>query len=83
MEVDSTENVSHSDVWTEEFIDDLELTDDEGFSLFYRVVATALHSIIFIVGIFGNVILIVAARRSKSLQIPTYSYLVSNTLLLI
>ena len=39
-----------------------------------------LHSLILIGWVFGNVVLILVARRTRSLQTPTYCYLVSPKL---
>ena len=47
-------------------------------SLTYRIVATLLHSLILIGGVFGNVVLILVAKKTRSLQTPTYCYLVSQ-----
>ena len=49
-------------------------------SLTYRIVATLLHSLILVGGVFGNVVLILVAKKTRSLQTPTYCYLVSPEL---
>ncbi|OWA55073.1 hypothetical protein BV898_19458 [Hypsibius exemplaris] len=43
--------------------------------LSYKVVATVMHVLIFLGGVFGNVVLILVARKTSSLQTPTYCYL--------
>ncbi|OWA49968.1 putative Thyrotropin-releasing hormone receptor [Hypsibius exemplaris] len=47
------------------------------FPLSYRVLATVIHSLIFVFGVVGNVILILVVRRTRNLQSPTFVYLVS------
>lgn len=42
----------------------------------YRVIATILHAVIFLLGFWGNVLLLIVVRRTKSLRVPTYCYLV-------
>ena len=54
-----------------------ELEDFEYFPFGYRVAATIVHVIIFILGLVGNVVLIIVVRKNRSLQSPTFSYLVS------
>lgn len=51
--------------------------DEADYPLVYRVVATILHALILVLGVAGNIVLILVARRTKSLQTPTYCYLVS------
>ncbi|XP_055341580.1 D(2)-like dopamine receptor [Paramacrobiotus metropolitanus] len=46
-------------------------------SLTYRILATLLHLAIFILGVTGNVLLVIAVRRTRSLHTSTYCYLVS------
>lgn len=46
-------------------------------SLTYRAVATFCHTLIFLLGVSGNFVLIHVARKVKTLQSPTYCYLVS------
>jgi hypothetical protein len=46
------------------------------FSLSYRVLATTVHLLIFLLGVIGNTILIAVVFRVKCLQTPTYRYLV-------
>ncbi|GAV09806.1 hypothetical protein RvY_19287 [Ramazzottius varieornatus] len=43
----------------------------------YRITATVLHSIIFLLGLFGNILVVMVVRRNKNMHIPTYTYLVS------
>jgi hypothetical protein len=45
----------------------------------YRILATTLHLIIFIIGVFGNIAVVVVVKRTKSLHNPTYCYLVMRT----
>lgn len=54
---------------------------EQGLPLSYRIFATVLHSIIFFLGLTGNGLLIITASTAPTLKIPTYSYLVSQTLL--
>lgn len=42
----------------------------------YRITATFIHALIFVVGAFGNLVVIAASRKSRSLKTPTYTYLV-------
>lgn len=44
----------------------------------YRITATVLHSIIFLLGLFGNILVVIVVRRNKNMHIPTYTYLVST-----
>ena len=46
------------------------------FPVVYRVVATAVHGIILLGGICGNVLLIATILRTRCLQSPTYRFLV-------
>ncbi|OQV21026.1 Thyrotropin-releasing hormone receptor [Hypsibius exemplaris] len=46
-------------------------------NLDYRIVATVAHVIIFLVGFFGNIAVVIVVRRTKSMHTPTYCYLVS------
>ncbi|XP_055343531.1 thyrotropin-releasing hormone receptor-like [Paramacrobiotus metropolitanus] len=43
----------------------------------YRVIATILQALIFLAGVAGNIIVIVVISKTKSLQSPTYTYLIS------
>lgn len=56
-------------------IDIQQVTSD--FSLAYKVIATVVHVTIFVCGTVGNILLIAVALCTKSLQTPTYRYLVS------
>ena len=47
-----------------------------GFPLEYRIVATIVHVVIFLCGVFGNTVVILLVRTNRSLQSPTYTYLV-------
>ncbi|GAU91327.1 hypothetical protein RvY_03600-3 [Ramazzottius varieornatus] len=49
----------------------------ESYPLDYRIVATVLHSLIFILGVVGNVCVVIVVRRTPSMRTPTYFYLVS------
>ncbi|XP_055343530.1 thyrotropin-releasing hormone receptor-like [Paramacrobiotus metropolitanus] len=49
----------------------------EKFPLDYRVIATTLHVVIFVLGVAGNIVLIAVVGRSRLLHTPTYAYLVS------
>ena len=51
--------------------------DVDDLPLNYRILATVLHSLIFCFGVTGNIMLIYVAHKARSLQTPTYSYLVS------
>ncbi|GAU96210.1 hypothetical protein RvY_07687-1 [Ramazzottius varieornatus] len=46
-------------------------------SFHFRIWATLLHSLIFILGVVGNVLLILTVRRTRGLRTSTYCYLVS------
>lgn len=46
-------------------------------SVHFRTWATLLHSLIFILGIVGNVLLILTVRRTRGFHTSTYCYLVS------
>ncbi|OQV16168.1 putative Thyrotropin-releasing hormone receptor [Hypsibius exemplaris] len=61
---------------TEEFLFGSDGDLDE-LTLNYRVFATLIHTLIFCFGFVGNIVLIVVANKAKTLQTPTYSYLVS------
>ncbi|XP_055339429.1 thyrotropin-releasing hormone receptor-like isoform X2 [Paramacrobiotus metropolitanus] len=47
------------------------------FPLHYRVIATMVHTIIFILGVVGNLVLVFVAYKTKALQTPTYRFLIS------
>ncbi|XP_055353576.1 thyrotropin-releasing hormone receptor-like [Paramacrobiotus metropolitanus] len=47
------------------------------FPTSYRIAATVLHSTIFLLGFWGNILLLVVVHRTRSLHVPTYCYLVS------
>lgn len=49
---------------------------DFEFPFSYRIIATVIHLLIFVFGVTGNVVLIVVAQTTRSLQSPTYCYLV-------
>ncbi|XP_055348498.1 thyrotropin-releasing hormone receptor-like [Paramacrobiotus metropolitanus] len=49
----------------------------DALPLSFRVLATVLHALIFLLGAVGNTLLIVVARKSVRLRTPTYTYLVS------
>lgn len=42
----------------------------------FRIVATVIHVIIFVVGFFGNIAVVIVVRKTKSMHTPTYCYLV-------
>ena len=50
--------------------------EEPDYPMAYRVVATCLHAAILLLGVAGNIVLIAVANRTKSLQTPTYCYLV-------
>ena len=52
----------------------------EMFPLNYRIIATMVHVIIFLAGVVGNVAVVIVVWKTRSLQCPTYSYLVSSYL---
>ena len=54
--------------------DNLQLVPE--FSVAYKVIATVIHLIIFLLGVVGNSILIFVVLSTKSLQTPTFRYLV-------
>ncbi|XP_055328178.1 thyrotropin-releasing hormone receptor-like isoform X2 [Paramacrobiotus metropolitanus] len=43
----------------------------------YRVFATLLHGLIFLLGVAGNILVVIVVRRTKSMHVPTYCYLES------
>ncbi|OQV20049.1 putative Thyrotropin-releasing hormone receptor [Hypsibius exemplaris] len=43
----------------------------------FRITATVLHSIILLLGVVGNVLVVIVVYRKKSMHVPTYCYLVS------
>ena len=43
----------------------------------FRITATVLHAVIFVLGVVGNVLVVIVVYRKKSMHIPTYCYLVS------
>ena len=50
----------------------------QGYPMEYQVLATILHIAIFVVGVLGNVAVVLVVRRTKSLYTPTYCYLASD-----
>ena len=48
----------------------------EPHPLSYRIWATIIHLTIFILGVAGNIVLVIVVRKTKSLQSSTYCYLV-------
>lgn len=48
------------------------------FPLDYRFVASSIHAVIFIVGVFGNLAVVFVVRRTRILHTPTCYYLVSG-----
>ena len=46
------------------------------YPLEYRVLASIVNLLIFVFGVAGNVVVIVAVARTRNLQSPTYTYLV-------
>lgn len=46
------------------------------FPLDYRIIATFMHLTILLLGVTGNIVVIVVARSAASLQSSTYCYLV-------
>ncbi|OQV19890.1 Thyrotropin-releasing hormone receptor [Hypsibius exemplaris] len=53
------------------------LTRPGSFPWDYRIVATVLQSLIFLLGFCGNILLIIVVKRTRALHTPTYCYLVS------
>lgn len=51
----------------------------ESYPLDYRIVATVLHSLIFLLGVVGNACVIIVVRKTPSMRTPTYFYLVNTT----
>ncbi|OQV21473.1 putative Thyrotropin-releasing hormone receptor [Hypsibius exemplaris] len=51
--------------------------EQEQHPLAYRIWATIIHATIFILGVAGNVVLVIVVRKTRSLQTSTYCYLVS------
>ena len=49
------------------------------YPLCYQIIATILHSLIFVFGVAGNVVVILVITRSKSLHSPAYTYLVRTS----
>jgi hypothetical protein len=45
-------------------------------SLSYKIIATILHVLILVGGLFGNIVLVLVVRKTRSLHTPTYYYLV-------
>ena len=58
------------------------LTQPQNYPVEYRILATVLHVTIFVVGVCGNVAVVLVVRRTKALYTPTFCYLVSETLTL-
>lgn len=50
------------------------------FSYNYRIVGTLFQGIVFLVGVFGNLMVVVVVARTKSMHSPTNCYLVSLAL---
>lgn len=59
-------------------VDDDEMDSDyiSIYPLDYRIIATLLQTLIFLLGISGNIVVIIVILRTKSLHSPTYTYLV-------
>ncbi|XP_055356841.1 thyrotropin-releasing hormone receptor-like [Paramacrobiotus metropolitanus] len=47
------------------------------FPLDYRITATVVHSILLLLGVFGNIVVMLVVKRTRIMHIPTYWYLVS------
>ncbi|OQV16167.1 putative Thyrotropin-releasing hormone receptor [Hypsibius exemplaris] len=47
------------------------------YPLHYRVIASILHTLIFVFGVVGNIVVITVVTRTRSLHGPTFTYLVS------
>ena len=43
----------------------------------FRIWATILHSLILVLGVVGNILLILTVRKTRALRTSTYAYLVS------
>lgn len=54
-----------------------QLKDRQYFATDYRIIGTLFGIIIFVVGVVGNVMVVVVVKRTKSMQSPTNCYLVS------
>ncbi|XP_055340683.1 thyrotropin-releasing hormone receptor-like isoform X2 [Paramacrobiotus metropolitanus] len=67
-------NVNYS---AQYFMDPCNIRRVTFYPLDYRIVATILHTIIFIVGFFGNILICFVVHSTKKLHTTTYCYLVS------
>ncbi|KAL0274348.1 UNVERIFIED_CONTAM: hypothetical protein PYX00_006800 [Menopon gallinae] len=47
------------------------------YSFKYRIIGTFFNSIIFIFGVFGNLMVVAVVKRNRSMHSPTNCYLVS------
>jgi thyrotropin-releasing hormone receptor len=57
-----------------------ELYDPEYYSYTYRIVGTVFQGIILLVGLLGNVLVVLVVAKTKSMHSPTNCYLVSLAL---
>ena len=55
----------------------LELYDPEYYSYSYRIVGTLFQGIILLVGLVGNILVVLVVAKTKSMHSPTNCYLVS------
>ncbi|XP_023229052.1 thyrotropin-releasing hormone receptor-like [Centruroides sculpturatus] len=51
--------------------------DPHYYSMNYRVVGTIFQSIIFVVGVLGNIMVVIVVMRTRTMRTPTNCYLVS------
>ncbi|CAL4159003.1 unnamed protein product, partial [Meganyctiphanes norvegica] len=51
--------------------------EPEYYSYVYRVIGTVFQSIIFLIGVVGNVMVVIVVARNKNMKTPTNCYLVS------
>ena len=56
---------------------DIECSDPEYYGRFYGLVGTVFQSAIFVVGLIGNLMVVITVKRTKSLHTTTNCYLVS------
>lgn len=54
-----------------------EYLDPSYYSLNYRIVGTVFQGIVFIVGVLGNIMVVIVVWQTRSMHTPTNCYLVS------
>lgn len=69
--------VNFTDLLEADGVDCNETIVKEMFSLEYRIIGTIFQSIIFIVGLLGNIMVVSVVYKIKSMRTPTNCYLVS------